>query len=225
MVKAGYPQGYTTPSPYPGLTPPSLPLSMSLEHWSNDILMPPPPWGIAGRQAGNINRIYHSNDKMQRSQVATQRKEGNMEGGGRVAGSLHSGHKTGFVCPGSASLLCAHCAWQATGTEQWAEMERVGGKGKEAWHRHRNLRTRSVLRFSISIATHSHAAYASRDTIHAAAATAEQALLRKGTRKRRQGKASRQTDRGTDKETDSETGKQTVIQRESNRCRERATRN
>lgn len=36
-----------------------------------------------------------------------------------------------------------------------------------------------------------------------------------------QGKASRQTDRGTA----SETGKQTVIQRESNRCRERATRN
>lgn len=40
-------------------------------------------------------------------------------------------------------------------------------------------------------------------------------------REGRQGKASRQTDR----ETDSETGKQTVIQRESNRCRERATRN
>lgn len=81
-------------------------------------------------------------------------------------------------------------------------MEREGGKGKEAWHRHRNLRTRSVLRFSISIATHSHAAYASRDTIHAAAATAEQALLRKGTRKRRQTRQGKQTNRQRDRQRD-----------------------
>lgn len=177
---------------------------MSLEHWSNDILMPPPPWGIAGRQAGNINRIYHSNDKMQRSQVATQRKGGNRET--ERACTVGTKRVSSARCLADcASLLCAHCALQATGTEQWAERQREGGKGKEAWHRHRNLRTRSVLRFSISIATHSHAAYASRDTIHAAAATAEQALLRKGTRKRRQA-------RQADKQTEGQTKRQTVRQ-------------
>lgn len=203
---------------------------MSPEHWSNDILMPPPPWGIAGRQAGNINRIYHSNDKMQRSQVATQREGGKMGGRGQGSGLLAQWAQNGFRLP-AAWLTVPHYYARIVRGRQQELSSGQKGRGRERRERRRGI--------GIGICAHeacSDSQFQLQRTrmLHMPPGTQfmQQQLQQSRRccgkaqgREGRQGKASRQTDRGTDKETESETGKQTVIQRESNRCRERATRN
>lgn len=167
---------------------------------------------------------------MQRSQVATQREGGKMGGRGQGSGLLAQWAQNGFRLPAAWLTVPHYYARIVRGMQQELSSGQKG-RGRERRERRRGI--------GIGICAHeacSDSQFQLQRTrmLHMPPGTqfmqqqpqqSRRCCGKAQGREGRQGKASRQTDRGPDRETDSETGKQTVIQRESNRCRERATRN